>query len=697
MKRRKSFAVLLAIATWLFGLWLSGCNCKSEAVVPELRSPDGQVSLFFRLNTKGQPEYWVEWEGRLVDTSALGLRLAGIPSLEDSFMVASVEADSLDETWTLPWGERESVHNHYRQQTVHLLQEHGSKRKLDLIFRAYNDGIAFCYRIPKQDGLDAFQLADELTEFDVVGDPTAWWIPGDWDSYEHLFNETSVSKIDATSKRKHPNLVASTIPYNATATPLTMRVDDKRYISIHEAALIDYPEMTLLVNAQNPGFTTELVGRKDSLKADLKAPFNTPWRYIQVGKKPGDLAESSLILNLNEPSRVPDIAEWFHPSVYMGIWWEMHLDKARWDLASGKHGATTANAKKYIDFASAHGIPALLVEGWNTGWEHWIGFPDREGIFDFVTPYADFDLEEVVRYGKEKGVSLIMHHETSAAPQTYEQQLDTAYALMERLGIHMAKTGYVGPIIPDGEHHGGQWMVRHYQKTVEAAAKHKIALDIHEPIKDTGLRRTWPNLVAREGLRGQEFNAWSTDGCNPPNHLTIVPFTCGLAGPLDYTPGIFNLSLKPFKPQNQVKTTLAHQLALYVVVYSPVQMAADLPEHYNGNPAFKFIEQVGTDWSETRVLDAEIGRHVTTARKERGTGNWFVGAISGEKRTTSIPMDFLEAGAQYDAFIYRDGPSADWETNATDIVIEQQVVDSKSVLNAELGRGGGIAVALIRK
>lgn len=696
--RKNRIGWMAAALGWL-GMLLTGCGPAVDHLVdvPMLQSPDGQLSVGFGMDAGGRPQYWVDWNGELVDTSRLGLQLAGTRSLADSFSVVSVLQKSNDDTWSLPWGEREQVRDHYREQTIILEQGGSVKRELRITFRAYDDGVAFRYDIPEQPNLKSFQLADELTEFDLVGDPTAWWIPGDWDSYEHLFSETPVSKIDALSKRKHPNLVASTIPYNATATPLTMRMDKKRYVSIHEAALLDYPEMTLLVNAQDPGFTTELVGRKDSLKADLAAPFMTPWRYIQVGKKPGDLAESSLILNLNDPSRVPDISEWFQPSVYMGIWWEMHLDKARWDLASGKHGATTANAKQYIDFASAHGIPALLVEGWNTGWEHWIGFPDREGIFDFVTPYADYDLEEVVRYGKQKGVSLIMHHETSAAPQTYEQQLDTAYSLMQRLGIHMAKTGYVGPIIPDGEHHGGQWMVRHYQKTVEAAAKHKVALDIHEPIKDTGLRRTWPNLVAREGLRGQEFNAWSTDGCNPPNHLTIIPFTCGLAGPLDYTPGIFNLSLKPFKPNNQVKTTLSHQLALYVVVYSPVQMAADLPEHYAGNPAFKFIEQVGTDWSETKVLDAEIGKHVTTARKERGTGNWFLGSISGDKRTVTIPTDFLDADAKYDAYIYRDGPTADWETNATDIVIEQLEVDAKSVLNAQLGRGGGMAVAFMRK
>ncbi len=692
MKTEKFGSLALAL---MILLGLAACKSSQSNDVPLLSSPNGQITVGFALSGMGKPQYWVKFRDTLVvDTSSLGLSLSGLPSLENGFELENVQADAFDETWVLPWGERGHLRNQFNRQTIFLREKAAPKRQLHLIFRAYDDGIAFRYHIPQQDSLSEFKLADEATEFDIVGDPTCWWIPGDWDSYERLFNTTKVSEINALAKQRHPNLVCSTIPYNAVATPLTLRLPSGVHMSIHEAALVDYPEMTLRLDPKNPGFATELVGRKDSLKADLKAPFSTPWRSIQIADRAGGLLESGLILNLNEPNKVGDMS-WFKPTKYMGIWWEMHLGKASWDISSGKHGATTANAKRYIDFASANGIPALLIEGWNTGWERWMGFPDREGIFDFVTPYPDYNLEEVVAYGRSKGVELIMHHETSAAPRTYEQQLDTAYALMQRLGIHAAKTGYVGPILPEGEHHGGQWMVRHYQKTVEAAAKHQIALDIHEPIKDTGLRRTWPNLVSREGLRGQEFNAWSSDGCNPPEHLTIVPFTCGLAGPLDYTPGIFNLSLKPFKPDNQVKTTLAHQLALYVVIYSPVQMAADLPEHYENQPGFQFIKEVGVNWEQTKVLQAEIGDYVAIAREERETGAWFVGAITDEnQRDMELSLDFLKPEVRYQVTIYRDGAGANWNENPTALQIDSAFLTSKDELKLHLGAGGGAAISI---
>jgi hypothetical protein len=697
MKTEKWLSV---IPGGLLLLCFVACKSPQWSQIPALSSPNGQIQVGFSLSANGAPRYWVRHENKMVvDTSELGLVIYRLPALQLGFELEKVEYDSLDETWSLPWGERATARNFYKGQTIFLREKDPPNRELQLMFRAYDDGIAFRYHIPRQLNLTEFQLVDESTEFDIVDDPTCWWIPGDWDSYEHLFNTTKVSEIDALSKTMHPNLVCSTIPYNAVATPLTMRLPSGLHLSIHEAALVDYPEMTLMVDRQNPSFTTELVGRKDSLKANLKSPFSTPWRSIQIGRNAGDLLESALILNLNEPNRVGDVS-WFKPTKYMGIWWEMHLGKASWDVASGKHGATTSNAKKYIDFASANGIPALLIEGWNTGWERWMGFPDREGIFDFVTPYPDYNLEEVVAYGRSKGVELIMHHETSAAPRTYEQQLDTAYALMKRLGIHAAKTGYVGPILPEGEHHGGQWMVRHYQKTVEAAAHYQIALDIHEPIKDTGLRRTWPNFVSREGLRGQEFNAWSSDGCNPPEHLTIVPFTCGLAGPLDYTPGIFNLSLKPYKPDNQVKTTLAHQLALYVVVYSPVQMAADLPEFYQNQPGFQFIREVGVNWNQTKVLEAEIGDHVAIAREERETGAWFLGAITDENaRDIKVSLDFLRPEVRYQVTVYRDGEGADWKTNPTALKIDSFVLTAKDSLAVHLGQGGGVAASFfpIRK
>ncbi|MDB5274286.1 MAG: alpha-glucosidase, partial [Chitinophagaceae bacterium] len=478
--------------------------------------------------------------------------------------------------------------------------------------------------------------------------------------------------------------------------PLTMRIKDGFHLAFHEANLTDYAGMTLKLGGKDYLLTSGLVG-SDRLghKVKRSLPFVTPWRTIQIADKATQLLESRLIENLNEPNKIGDVS-WFKPKKYVGIWWEMHLNKSTWDYASGKHGATTANAKRYIDFASQNGLTGVLVEGWNTGWEHWVGFDDREGVFDFVTPYPDYDLKEVVRYGKEKGVELIMHNETSAAPRTYEKQLDTAYKMMKSLGIHSVKTGYVGPVIPKGEYHDGQWMVNHYQKVTNKGAEYQVAIDVHEPIKPTGLRRTYPNLVSAEGARGQEFNAWSSDGGNPPEHLSIIAFTRMLAGPFDFTPGIFELSL-PTKENNQVNTTLAQQLALYVVIYSPVQMAADLPENYVNQPAFQFIRDVGVDWEQTVVLNGEVGDFVTIAREEKATGNWFVGGITDEnQREMTVDFNFLQEGKKYQASIYKDGKKAHYKNNPTDIEIEQLVVDKHTTKAFKLAAGGGFAVSLRR-
>ena len=437
--------------------------------------------------------------------------------------------------------------------------------------------------------------------FNLKGNHDVWWIPGDWDIYEHLYSHTKLSEIDALKFQNRSELAQSYIPYNAVNTPLTMLTEQGKYISIHEANLTDYPGMTLRVDTAKLKLSAELVGNSKNIKAVISTPFKTPWRTIQFADRPGNLIESRMILNLNEPAKFD--VPWFKPTKYMGIWWDMHIGTKTWDYASGRHGATTEYAKKYIDFCAENGIGALLVEGWNTGWEHWFGDFDREGVFDFVTPYPDYDLQEVVSYGKSKGVEIIMHHETSAAPRTYDEQMDTAYALMNELGISTVKTGYVGKIIPKGEYHHGQWMVKEYRKAVIKAAEHQIAVNAHEPIKDTGIRRTYPNAISREGMRGQEFNAWSPDGGNPPDHLPTVAFTRMLAGPFDFTPGIFNIKLDPYKPNNQINTTLAQQLALYVVIYSPVQMVPDLIENYEGHPAFQFIRDVGVDWDETPVLN----------------------------------------------------------------------------------------------
>lgn len=611
----------------------------------------------------------------------------------------------------MPWGEQRIVNNHYNETFIALRETEAPQRKINLYFRAYDDGIAFRYEFPEQEGIDTLIITEENTQFQLTEDATVWWIPGDWDSYEHLYNSTPFSKINAIAKRNHPNLNASYIPENAVNTPVTMKLQSGVHLAFHEAGLLNYSGMTLKVDPLKLSMQSKLVG-SDRLGYKVKRalPFKTPWRSVHIADKAADLITSRLIENLNEPNKLGDVS-WFKPKKYVGIWWEMHLGISTWDMEATqdmsthtqaskigiKHGATTQNAKRYIDFASKNNISGLLVEGWNTGWNRWIGFDDRECVFDFITPYADYNLEEVARYGKEKGVEIIMHHETSAAPRTYEKQLDTAYSLMKSLGIHSVKTGYVGPIIPKGEYHHGQWMVNHYQKVLETAARYEVAVNAHEPIKATGLRRTYPNEISREGLRGQEFNAWASDGGNPPEHLPIVAFTRMLAGPIDFTPGVFDIDL-PQKPDNQINTTLAQQLALYVVIYSPIQMACDLPENYEGHPALQFIREVGVDWEQTRVLNGEVGDFVTIAREEKGTGNWFLGSITDENaRQIEIAFDFLEEGQTYQARIYKDGPEADYKTNPKAIDIQSIEINKQTVLKFNLARGGGLAISLLKK
>jgi alpha-glucosidase len=676
---------------------LAGCSKDKEMdKILEISSPGGDLQLQFTLTEEGEPVYWARYKDTaILDTSALGFELVDAPSLRAGFEMTDYSTRALNDVWEMPWGEQREVSNNYNELTVEVREIPPPNRRMRLIFRIYDDGFGFRYEFPEQEGLETLEIAEERTEFQLTGNHTAWWIPGDWDIYEHLYNETSVSGIDALSKRDHPNLAQTAIPVNAVNTPVTMRTANGLHLSFHEAALTDYAGMTLMVDNDTYKLTSNLVGSERApYKVKRKLPFHTPWRTVQVSPDAAGLIESNLIVNLNEPNQLGDV-EWFKPTKYVGIWWEMHLGKSSWDMASGKHGATTENAKRYIDFAAENNIGAVLVEGWNTGWEHWIGFEDREGVFDFVTPYEDYDLEEVVRYANEKGVEMIMHHETSAAPRTYEQQLDTAYALMQRLGIHSVKTGYVGKIIPAGEYHHGQWMVNHYRKVLETAAEYEVAVNAHEPIKATGIRRTFPNAISREGLRGQEFNAWSVEGGNPPDHLPTVAFTRMLAGPIDFTPGIFNMKLAPYKEESQINTTLAHQLALYVVIYSPVQMAADLPEHYEDHPAFEFIREVGVDWEQSKVLNGEVGDYVTIARQERGTDRWFLGSITDEQeRSLEASLDFLPAGANYKATIYRDGEGAHWDENPSAFLIESFLVDRSTTLKLDLAPGGGTAVTL---
>ncbi|NGP76862.1 glycoside hydrolase family 97 protein [Balneolaceae bacterium YR4-1] len=660
-------------------------------------SPNSNVRISFSLSENGTPQYQVAYRNQtLIDPSSLGFEFKNSGSLNSNFSIESTHTRSVDETWNPVWGENSEVENRFNELLVELQEQSEPYRRLHLRFRAYDDGIGFRYEIPLQQNLtDTLFITDELTEFKLKGDHDTWWIPGDWDIYEHLYNTTKFSEIDATSKRDHPNLAQTYIPENAVNTPVTMKTAEGLYLSFHEADLTDYAGMTLKVDTANMSMTSNLVGsQRRDYKVERKAPFNSPWRTIQIGEKAGDLIESNLIVNLNDPNELGDIP-WFKPTKYVGIWWEMHLGKSTWDYESGRHGATTENTKRYIDFAADNNIGAVLVEGWNTGWERWIGFPDREGVFDFVTPYPDYDLQEVMGYAKEKGVEIIMHHETSAAPRTYEAQLDTAYSLMQDLGIHVVKTGYVGKIIPEGEYHHGQWMVNHYRKVLEKAAEYEIAVNAHEPIKGTGIRRTLPNAISREGLRGQEYNAWSVEGGNPPEHLTIVPFTRMLAGPIDFTPGIFNIKFDEYQENNQVNTTLAQQLALYVVLYSPVQMAADLPEHYEGNPAFQFIREVAVNWDESHVLNGEIGEYVTIARKEKDSDNWFVGSVTDEEsRSLEVTLDFLDPDMTYRAVIYRDGEDAHWDDNPLSIEIDEQEVTNETVLEFDLAPGGGQAISI---
>lgn len=674
------------------------CQMPIETEAPlTIASPSGNNTVSFFLSDNGQPGYTVSHNETLViDTSWLSFDFKDAESLGSGLAVKNSSSKTVTETWEMPWGEQRKVKNNFNELTIDLEEQEGLQRHFSITFRVYNDGLGFRYHFPKQENMKEVIITDENTQFQLTGDHQVWWIPGDWDIYEHLYNETKFSEIDALSKRDHPNLAQTYIPENAVNTPVTMKTAEGLYLSFHEANLTDYSGMTLKVDQDNLSMHSELVGSKiTGYKVKRNTPFSTPWRTIQIADQPGDLIESKLIVNLNEPNKIGDVS-WFKPTKYVGIWWEMHLGKSSWDMASGKHGATTENAKKFIDFAAVNNIGAVLVEGWNTGWERWIGFEDREGVFDFVTPYEDYDLQEVVSYGKEKGVEIIMHHETSAAPRTYEQQLDTAYRLMESLGIHAVKTGYVGKIIPKGEYHHGQWMVNHYRKVLEKAAEHQVAVNAHEPIKPTGIRRTLPNAISREGLRGQEFNAWASDGGNPPSHLPTVAFTRMLAGPIDYTPGIFNIKLKPWKKNNQVNTTLAQQLALYVVIYSPVQMAADLPEYYEGNAAFQFIRDVGVDWEESKVLNGEVGDYVTIARRERDTDKWFIGSITDENpREFTIPLDFLDNGKSYEAIIYGDDRDAHWDKNPTAYRITERTVTSEDSLDLHLAPGGGAAISLI--
>ncbi|NML65484.1 glycoside hydrolase family 97 protein [Hymenobacter sp. RP-2-7] len=684
----------------------------AHAASPPLTARLGQVQLTFALNAAGQPTYAVRYGQRpVVNASRLGVAFAGGGGFDGPLRVLGSEVTDVDNTWQPVWGEVKSIRNHYQQLTVHLRQPAAPGRRLDVVFRVFADGVGFRYEWPRQLALGNFVVQDELTEFALPADHQAFWIPGDYDTNEYLYTRSRLSAVDnATQVRASTEIAVRDAPdAQAVATPLMLKADDGLYVNIHEAAQVDYPAMQLHVDRASHVLTAQLVPNAVGSKAFLHAPAHTPWRTIVVSDKAPDILASKLILNLNEPSKLPDTG-WIRPMKFVGVWWEMQTGRSDWKYAesadtlgaqgqlipTGRHAATTANVKRYLDFAAAHRIPGVLVEGWNVGWEDWFG-AWKEHVFDFTTPYPDFDLPALAAYAKAKGVQLIMHHETSGAATGYEQRFDSAYQLMNRYGYPSVKTGYVGRIIPRGEHHDGQWMSNHFVRVAEMAARHRVTVDMHEAVRPTGLHRTYPNWLAGEAGRGNEYNAF-TDTGNPPAHETILPFTRFMGGPMDYTPGIFKLrGYQAQHPARQVRTTLCKQLALYVVLYSPLQMAADLPENYEAHPdAFKFIEDVPVDWDDTRVLEAEPGEYITTARQEKDSQRWFVGAITGEHaRTATLDLGFLPKGKTYRATIYADAPGADWHTNPEAYRISQQTVRAGTRLRLPLAPGGGAAVSLV--
>ncbi len=664
--------VNLGVALLTFIVLFSACMQSTDQL--SIESPGKILKLKFEVK-KGVPFYTVDRGSKVViKPSKLGFILKDLPALDGNFVVKNHKISSFDETWEQPWGEQREIRNNYTELLVELEQNDELHRKLNIVFRVFDDGIGFRYEFPEQEYLKDFVIMDEETEFVLTDNHDAWWIPALMpERYEYLYKKTPVSEMDTVH------------------TPLTIETKDSLYLSIHEAALTDFASMTLMPTSDNK-LKSYLVTWADGAKVYAKAPSKTPWRTIQIAEKPGDLITSYLILNLNEPNKLGDVS-YMKPGKYVGIWWGMHIYTYTW--ASGKkHGATNENVKKYIDFAAKYGFKGILVEGWNESWDgDWV---KNGSIFNFTKPYPDFDIEMLTDYAASKDVKIIGHHETGADIANYDKQLDSAYKFYKHFGIDIIKSGYVGHRLNKKEYHHGQFGVDFYHKVLTKAAENKIVLVAHEPIKATGKRRTYPNMASREGARGQEYNAWSQDGGNPPSHTVVLPFTRLLGGPMDFTPGVFDIMIKP-QPNNRVRTTLAKQLALYLTIYSPYQMACDLPENYEANlPAFQFIRDVVTDWETTKVLNAEIGEYYTVARKARNSDEWFLGSITNEKaREFEVDLSFLEEGKKYKAQIYADAADADWETNPTAIEITEQEVNSTTILKIKLAKGGGQAIRFV--
>ena len=692
-------------------------------VAQQVKSPNGNVVVSFSLVDNGVPTYQVSYKGKpVIKQSRLGLELTpsnndGIKpedtNLMNGFKVSNTETSSFKEVWKPVWGETSSILNHYNEMAVSLTQEHPN-RTIIVRFRVYNDGMGLRYEFPRQSNLGYFIIKDEHTQFAMAGDHTAWWLPGDYDTQEY---ETVTSKLsEIRSKMKSAvtdNTSQTTFSDTGVQTSLQMKTSDGLYINLHEAACVNYPTMHLNLDDKNMVFESWLTPDAQGNKAYMQAPRTTPWRTLIVSDDARDMLSSNLILNLNEPCQYDDTS-WIKPVKYCGVWWEMIVGRKSWSYTdefpaveigvtdfskakpNGRHGATTAEVKRYIDFAAKNGLDQVLVEGWNIGWEDWFGH-SKFKVFDFQTPYPDFDIKALNEYAHSKGVKLLMHHETSASVMNYERYMQDAYKLMNKYGYNSVKSGYVGNIIPRGEHHYGQVMNNHYLYAVTEAAKHKIMVNAHEATRPTGLCRTYPNLIGNESARGTEYEAF---GGNNPDHTVILPFTRLQGGPMDYTPGIFETQLKNWSSnQSYVHTTLAGQLALYLVMYSPLQMAADLPEHYEKySDAFQFIKDVAVDWDDSKYIEAEPGDYITVARKAKGTDNWFIGGKCDENgHKAVIKLDFLDKGKTYECTIYSDAADADYEKNPKAYSIIRKQVKRGDVLKINEARGGGFGVSLFVK
>ncbi len=681
---------------------------SSLFAIDAIKSPNGNVEASFEVKD-GIPFYAISYKGKpVVLKSSLGLELAKkAPHLKDGFSLENVARSSFDETWTPVWGETKTIRNHYNE-AVFTLNQKSTDRKMLIRFRVYDDGVGFRYEFPKQKNLMFFTIKDELTQFAMPADITAFWIPADNGSQEYEYTKSKLSEIRGLmSKVADKTDWASAIYPTGVQTSLQLITNDNLYVNIHEAALVDYSCMHLVLDDKTFTFKSELVPDPTGNKCYMACGSKTPWRVVMVSDKAVDILASNLILNLNEPCKIKDTS-WIKPVKYVGVWWEMISGKSAWSYTDehglrltddykkakphGKHGANTANVKRYIDFAAKHGFDQVLVEGWNIGWEDW-SFKEKEDVFDFLTPYPDFDLPELLAYAKSKGVRLMMSHETAGQVRNYERRLDEAFDFMVKHGYNSVKNGYVGVLIPRGEYHYGQFMVNHYLHVTKKAAEKKIMLNSHEAIRPTGLCRTYPNLIGNESARGTEFQAF---GGTKPEHVTILPFTRLQGGPIDYTPGLFNMDISSFNPENKSKvlSTICNQLALYVTMYSPLQMAADFPEHYEKHlDAFQFIKDVSIDWDDTKYIDAEPGEFIIVARKTKGADSWFAGCVSAKARKTSLKLDFLDAGKTYIATIYADAPDADYEKNPHAYVIEKRKVTSSDVIELNCARGGGWAIS----